>query len=62
MEPLSRRSCFETKPYCGVVTFNLVFLISKPLKILINSCQTLGGILLISEIPFMLAHECVLLL
>lgn len=49
-------SSFWNKTLRGVVTFNLVFLISKPLKILINSCQPPGGTLLISEVPFMLVH------
>lgn len=40
-----------------MVTFNLVLLISEPLKILISSHKTPGGILFISVAPFMLVRN-----
>lgn len=48
---------FENQTKHGVVTFNLVLLISKPLKILINSHKVPGGILFTSVVPFMLVHN-----
>lgn len=50
--PSLRRGALTPGHLGGVLTFNLLLLISKPLKILINSHKAPGGTFLISTVPF----------